>query len=198
MPAIAFQHCEYSIQCYRRIIIQFKTLNRTLYFGIFSELERKMGKRSVKENKNAWQLARESAELTREAASELMKYVTEDRIEKIESERSLPHPDEVLAMADAYRMPKLTNIYCTGCCPIGAKTVHDIPEDDLGHIVLALINDLNHLSNQKDKLIEIASDGVVHEYEKEAFDAICERLENLSLRADMLKLWIKNTAMADK
>lgn len=155
-----------------------------------------MGKRSVKENKNAWQLAREAAALTREGASERLGWITEDRIEKIESERSLPHPDEVLAMADAYRTPKLTNIYCTGTCPIGKKTVRDIPEDDLGHIVLALINDLNHLSKEKDRLIEIASDGIVHECEKEDFDKICERLESISLRADMLKLWIQNTELS--
>lgn len=38
-----------------------------------------MGKKSVKENKNEYQLAREAQGLTREAASELMEYVSDDR-----------------------------------------------------------------------------------------------------------------------
>ena len=58
-----------------------------------------MGKKSTKENKNIYQLNWERLELTREKASELLESVTSDRIEKIESGKSLPHPDEVLAMA---------------------------------------------------------------------------------------------------
>ena len=58
-----------------------------------------MGKKSIKENKNIYQLSREKLDLTREKASEQMTYISADRIEKIESEKSLPHPDEILAMA---------------------------------------------------------------------------------------------------
>ena len=61
-----------------------------------------MGKRSVKENKNIWQESRENKNLSREAASELLRYVSADRIEKIESGRSAPHPDEVLLMEQGY------------------------------------------------------------------------------------------------
>ena len=64
-----------------------------------------MGKKSTKENKNIYQQSREEAGLTREKASELMEFVSADRIEKIESEKSAPHPEEVLAMADAYKKP---------------------------------------------------------------------------------------------
>ena len=73
-----------------------------------------MGKKSVREDKNIYQLAREEAGLTRAAAGELMDYVSESRIEKIESEKSAPHPEEILAMADAYKKPVLCNgfVYC--------------------------------------------------------------------------------------
>lgn len=157
-----------------------------------------MGKRSVRENKNIYQLAREAAGLTREAAAEKMIYVTDDRIEKIESGRSLPHPDEIMVMAECYRMPKLLNLYCTSACPIGSKTQQVIPEDDLGHIVLALLNDLNHLENKKDRLIEIASDGIVHDDETEDFEKIRHLLETIALRADMLNLWMQNDALKRK
>ena len=59
-----------------------------------------MGRKSTRENKNIYQTSREAANLTREGAAEILEFISADRIEKIESEKSLPHPDEILAMAD--------------------------------------------------------------------------------------------------
>ena len=61
-----------------------------------------MARRSTKENKNIYQTTRENLDLTREEASELLETVSPERIEKIENERSLPYPDEVLLMSDKY------------------------------------------------------------------------------------------------
>ncbi len=62
-----------------------------------------MGKKSVKENKNTYQNSREEAGLTRKQASELMEFISADRIEKIENERTEPHPEEILAMSRCYK-----------------------------------------------------------------------------------------------
>ena len=59
-----------------------------------------MARASTKENKNIYFRQREQRGLTRDEASELMDGLTADRIEKIENERSLPHPDEVLMMSE--------------------------------------------------------------------------------------------------
>ena len=58
-----------------------------------------MARVSTKENKNIYQLTREGLKLSRDAASELLESIPPERIEKIENERSLPHPDEVLAIS---------------------------------------------------------------------------------------------------
>ena len=71
-----------------------------------------MARVSTKENKNIYFRSREERGLTREEASELLNGLTADRIEKIENERSLPHPDEVLMMAEGYKAPHLCNYYC--------------------------------------------------------------------------------------
>ena len=68
-----------------------------------------MGRASTKENKNIYQTTREALHLTREAAGELLESIPPERIEKIENERSLPHPDEVLTMAEKYKPPGLCN-----------------------------------------------------------------------------------------
>ena len=57
-----------------------------------------MGRVSTKENKTQYQIFREELGLSREKASELLGWISAERIEKIESEKSLPHPDEVLEM----------------------------------------------------------------------------------------------------
>ena len=68
-----------------------------------------MARTSTKENKNIYHLTREALRLTRETASELLETISPERIEKFENERSLPHPDEVLTMAEKYKQPSLCN-----------------------------------------------------------------------------------------
>ena len=70
-----------------------------------------MGKKSVKENKNAYQNSREEAGFTRQQASELMEFISADRIEKIENERTEPHPEEILAMSKCYKDSILFRFY---------------------------------------------------------------------------------------
>ena len=111
-----------------------------------------MGRKSTRENKNIYQLSREASGLTREAAAESMVFVSADRIEKIESEKSLPHPDEILVMADAYKMPELCNYFCSHECPIGQKYIPEIKAKDLSQIVLELLSGLNALSKEKDRM----------------------------------------------
>ena len=64
-----------------------------------------MGKKSTKEDKSIYQICREEAGLTRAEASEAMSFVSESRIEKFESGKSPVQPEEVLAMAKAYKKP---------------------------------------------------------------------------------------------
>ena len=58
-----------------------------------------MGRKSTKENKTIYQTSRESLGLTRDQAAEKLEFISADRIEKIEYQKSLPHPEEVMAMA---------------------------------------------------------------------------------------------------
>ena len=85
-----------------------------------------MGRVSVKENKNLYQIKREELGLSREKASELLESIPPERIEKIENQKSLPHPEEVLIMAEAYKTPNLCNYYCANDCPIAS---HQFPDN---------------------------------------------------------------------
>ena len=148
-----------------------------------------MARVSTKENKNIYHKTRESLQLTREAAGELLESITPERIEKIENERSLPHPDEVLVMAEKYKQPSLCNYYCANQCPIGRQYVPEVKAKDLSQIVLELLASLNSASKQKDRLIEITADGEISDDQMEDFVSIQEELERISVAAETLQFW---------
>ena len=148
-----------------------------------------MARKSTRENKNIYQRTREGLELTREQASELMVTMSPERIEKIENERSMPHPDEVLLMSDQYKQPDLCNYYCANQCPIGAQYVPEIKIKDLSQIVLETIASLNVMQKKKDRLIEITVDGEITDDELEDFVQIQQELEKISVAVETLQLW---------
>lgn len=148
-----------------------------------------MARVSTKENKNVYQLTREGLKLTREAASELLESIPPERIEKIENERSLPHPDEVLLMSDKYKQPSLCNYYCANQCPIGQEYVPEVKVKELSQIVLEMLASLNSVHKQKDRLIEITADGQISGDELEDFIFIQEELERISITVETLQLW---------
>ena len=120
-----------------------------------------MARVSTKANKNIYQRIREALHLTRESASDLLESLPPERIEKIENERSLPHPDEVLVMAEKYKQPSLCNYYCANQCPIGQRYVPEVKIKDLSQIVLEMLASLNAMNKQKERLIEITADGTI-------------------------------------
>ena len=160
-----------------------------------------MARKSTKENKNLYQRTRESLGLTREEASDLLVTMSPERIEKIESERSMPHPDEVLLMSDKYKQPTLCNYYCANQCPIGAQYVPEVKVKDLAQIVLETIASLNTMQKQKDRLIEITVDGKITGDELADFVHIQEELEKISVAVETLQLWCErmlDTGAIDK
>jgi transcriptional regulator with XRE-family HTH domain len=149
-----------------------------------------MPRRSVKEDKTVYQLSRERAGLTREAAAERLEFLSAARIEKIESERSEAHPEEVLAMAEVYGDPLLRNTYCTQACPIGRKYVPRAEAKPLSQITLEMVVTLGELMRDRDRLMEITVDGTISPEEERDFRAIRENLERMSAAIESLKLWV--------
>lgn len=148
-----------------------------------------MARKSTKENKNIYQITRENLDLTREAASERLETISPERIEKIENERTLPYPDEVLVMAEKYKQPSLCNYYCANQCPIGQQYVPEIKIKDLSQIVLEMLASLNSVQKKKERLIEITVDGKISGDELEDFVFIQEELERISIAVETLQLW---------
>ena len=152
-----------------------------------------MGRKSTKENKTIYQTSREALGYTRDAAAEKLEFVSADRIEKIEYQKSLPHPEEVLVMADCYKNPALCNYFCSHECPIGIEHIPEIKEKELSQITLEMLATLNKLTKAKERLIEITVDGELTEDELPDFLQIKDDLEKMAMAIDSLNLWIDQT-----
>ena len=148
-----------------------------------------MGRISTKKEKSIYQQRREELGLSREKASELLKTIPPERIEKIENEKVYPHPEDILAMAEGYKMPNLCNYYCANECPIGHQYVPEIKIKDLSQIVLEMLASLNSIQKKQERLIEITADGVIEDDEIKDFVAIQNDLEKISITVETLQLW---------
>ena len=157
-----------------------------------------MGKRSTKENKNVYQQSREARELSREAASEALQFVSADRIEKIESGKSMPHPDEVLLMEQGYGDPTLSNYYCTHECPIGMKYVQKAELKELPQLTVELLSALNAMEEEKNRLIDISVDGRVSDTERARFNVILQKLAALDRAIRGMRIWIEHAMYTGK
>lgn len=149
-----------------------------------------MGRKSTRENKTVYQIAREKQGLTLEKAGELMGFVSEDRIERIESGSQQIQPEDVVAMVECYKAPSLCNYYCTHACAIGKRSMAEVEEKPIAQIAVEMINALNKLEAWKDRLLEIVEDGQVRADEDADFLEIRATLEKISASAGALQLWI--------
>lgn len=148
-----------------------------------------MGKISTKENKTIYHSTREELGLSRETASELLGTISPERIERIENEKIVPHPEDILAMSKGYKAPHLCNYYCSNECPIGQEYVPEVKVKDLSQIILEMLASLNSMKKSQEKLIEITADGVIDDDELADFIHIQEELERISITVETLQLW---------
>ena len=157
-----------------------------------------MGRRSTKEDKNIYQQSRENMDLSREAAEEILQFVSADRIEKIESGKSAPHPDEVLQMEQGYQNPELSNYYCTHECPIGMKYVQKAELKELPQLTVELLSALHAMEEEQNRLIDISVDGRVNDFERKQFDVILEKLAALDRSIRGMRIWIEHALYTGK
>ncbi len=157
-----------------------------------------MGKRSTRENKNIYFESREEAGLTRAQASELLGTISESRLEKMETGKTLIYPEDVVEMSRAYKKPGLCNYYCTHECRIGKDSVPEVKASTLSEIVLGMLSSLNALERQRDRLIDITADGEITDDELVDFAQIQKQLENIDMTVESLKLWVAKTISEGK
>ena len=154
-----------------------------------------MPKVSAKPDKTMYMTVREGRGLTREKASMLIsaQCISADRLEKIENRRLLARPDEILALAEAYKAPAIINYYCTHDCDIGGRYISEVKPKELSQIAIETLNSLNKLAQVKDRLLEIVEDGTISEDELEDFRTIKSNLDKIAGAVESLQLWLNES-----
>lgn len=150
-----------------------------------------MGRKSTRENKNMYQQCREAMGYTREEAAEKLVFISSDRIEKIESGRSEPHPDEVLEMSRCYKKPELCFDYCSGECPIGKAIYPELDEKSLAQITLEMLDALEYLHDERKTLVAISLDGRVRPDEIKDFKGIHKKLTQMYETLGAYRMWLE-------
>ncbi len=150
-----------------------------------------MAKKSTKSKKNIYQQYRENLGLSREQASDVVKYLSPERIERIENGKTAVHPEDVIWMAEGYRALSLCNYYCSQECPIGKHYFPSIESKELSQIVLELLSLLKKINARTDRLIDIAKGNHICEDDLEDFVSIQQSLSNFSATVSNLDLWTR-------
>ena len=149
-----------------------------------------MGRKSIRENKTAYQQAREKQGYTLEEAGELIDGLSSERITRIENGSVRVQPEDVILMAEGYKAPELRNYYCSHECAIGRASVREIEKKSFGQIAIETVNALNRLSTQKDRLLEIVEDGQIRPDEHSDFLEIKETLDKIADSVSAMQLWV--------
>ena len=126
---------------------------------------------------------------SREGAAEELG-MDRSRLAKIELDIINPYPEEVKMMAKVYHAPELVNYFCREACPLGC----DIPKIDVGdldRITVRAVSVFRKLDETRDILIDVASDGRVHQEEVEKMEDVLSVLKSLEGVAQSLRLWAK-------
>ncbi len=149
-----------------------------------------MGRKSTRENKSIWQTTREDLGLTREKAAEIIPGFSPERLEKIENGRTQIQPEDVMLLAEYYKVPSLRNHYCANECPIGQVHALRTESKELAQIAVETLNALNRMNQSKNRLLEIVEDGRVRKDEYEDFVEIKSALDRIALSVANLQLWV--------
>ena len=114
-----------------------------------------------------------------------------DAVRRIENNVNKVMPvDTAVLMADLYNCPELKNYYCLHECPIGRDLALADSTSTIERVTVKLLKRLNveRLDEVKDRLIEIAEDGVINDDEVDDLNDVMSYLESLSRTINELKL----------
>lgn len=155
-----------------------------------------MGRGATKAAGNVWYEARIAAAKwnerlsSREGAAGILG-ITPDVVNSVERNLHKCMPvDLAVIMADEYNAPELLNYYCLNECPIGCRQSISDQRLDIDRVTVKLLKNLrvDDLSDIKDRLIDIAADGVITEDEKPDLKEILEYLDKLAKTVSELKI----------
>lgn len=135
----------------------------------------------------------EETDLTREQVAE-QTAISYSRLEKIERGLLEANAEDVIELADLYKLPDLCSYFCSHECPIGKdpdSIISRPKQTELSGIALSLLNSIKKLNDQKDRMVEITVDGKIDAEELKDYFKLHDSLREISDIAASLSLWMR-------
>ena len=160
-----------------------------------------MGRDATKAAGNPWYEARLNAAKwnpklsSREGAAEAIGSSI-DVLNRVENGLHKCMPvDLAVLLADVYNAPQLVNYYCLSECPIGCRRPMSDDVVEIDRVTVKLLKSLrvSQLNEIKEKLIDIAEDGIISEDEKPDLVEVMEYLDELAKVLSELKILSERT-----
>lgn len=154
-----------------------------------------MSNLAVKTASNAFFQARKKASThnemlsSRESSADIMS-IDRGRLYRIESGVTTPTPEEVLLMADLYNAPELRNYYCRNKCPLGCNHI-EAKVDEIDRITVRAFSGFRELEKTKERLLDIAKDGIVSGGELEEIQEVIDIFDELEGIGKSLKILVE-------
>lgn len=147
-----------------------------------------MGRDATKAAGNVWYEARMNAAKydgrlrSREGAAELLGMSVSAVADAELGLTKFTPVDKAVLMADCYNSPHLLNHYCLNECPIGCRRPLSDEDLDIDRVTVRLLKSLRvgQLEDIKDKLLDIAEDGVITDDEKPELKEVMSYLDALA------------------
>ncbi len=144
----------------------------------------------AKGSTNLYLAKRKALGWSRESAAEKLG-ISDDKLERIENEKQMPNPQDVLIMSDVYQAPELCNYYCSRDCEIGRRYVPRVPDSELPGIVLQLMASIYEMDDIGKILVRITADDQIDDSEVENLAKAQYTLERLSIMIEALQLCVE-------
>lgn len=157
-----------------------------------------MARGATKASGNVWYQARIEAakwndNLSSRCGAADLANMSEDAIKNTELglEKCMP-VDKAVILSDLYNAPNLLNYYCLNECPIGRNRPLSDKVLEIDRITVKLIKELktSEIEKIKDKLIDIADDGLVDEEELKDLEDVSDYLDEVSMTISELRILV--------
>ena len=163
-----------------------------------------MARGATKAVGNCWYEARMRAAqyddrlMSREGAAELLGMSVSSVADAELGLTKVMPADKAVLMADLYNAPELLHHYCMNECPIGGCMQLSDAVNTIDRITVKLLNEVKKgkLKELRDKLLKIASDGVISDDEIADVEEVMKFVSMISKTASELKI-VCEKAMKD-
>ena len=145
---------------------------------------------------NIYRIARDNAKYSQEGAAEILNLSVES-LRAYETGRTVPGNDIVCHMVAVYGAQHLAYQHLMHSSEVARRCLPELEDRNLPEAILQLQRDVSEFIKCRDDLIDIGCDGIIDDHERQRYDEICGKLDNV-VKAIMALKFARTKDAADE